>query len=90
MRQDELLLEQVTLAEEILEGRTDAARTLRLAGLVLALSSHLLEGGDLPMAWRPVSRAELPPLPEGESDPEDFEWPDFEADTSVDVDLEGL
>lgn len=89
MRQDELLLEQVTLAEEILSGREDREKSRKLASLVLALSQHLLDGGELPMAWRPHVRSILPPLAEGESDLEDFHWPE-DLPESIDVDLEGL
>lgn len=53
MKQEQLLLEQITLSEEILDKGPGEGRGVRLAALVLRLNEHISEGKDLPLSWRP-------------------------------------
>ena len=50
MKQEALLLEQVTLAEEILEYGPGEGRGIRLAALVLRLNEYM-QDGKLPLSW---------------------------------------
>lgn len=74
MRSNALLLEQITLAEEILEKGPGDGRGYRLAGVVLAMHEELGHGGHFPDAWRPHVPSILPPPLPGVPD----NWPDLD------------
>lgn len=85
MRSNALLLEQVTLAEEILENGPGDGRAYRLAGVVLALHGEIGGGGAMPDAWRPNAPSSLPPPVPGVPD----DWPDLDLlDASWDAPAE--
>ncbi len=57
-KNEEILIESVSLAEEILNSGSGEGRGVRLAALVLKLNESMM-AGDIPVSW-------IPPMPIGE------------------------
>ncbi len=77
---DILLIEIVTIAEEIKHGLSNPKKAARLAELILKMHNHLFNGGSLPQAWfvpmlTPITKKET----KKKRDSVDKDAPDFES-----------
>lgn len=97
MKQEAILIEAVTLADEILERGPHGGRGIRLAALVQRLNEAMVLG-EVPLSWRPpVPLSEVmaslrpPPLPPATGEVSmprgnpALDWSDFRADGPDDL-----
>jgi len=86
MSVDSLLLEVITIAENLLL-KNDKVSAKRLASKIVELNNHILKTGELPQAWQPhMSLSEIIGALPDEEEPEIY-WEDADESTVGLLDL---